>query len=388
MVESRKMIFASLALALVLQTPNPDFAKAWTGIRNSIETRYYDRQKNADKMKALLDKYEPRAKAAKSRADFEKDVNDMIADFGDSHFGFFTKSDQGFYMMESLVKGKSATQMPSIGAWFRSDDGGFAIQMLLEGGAAEKAGLRKGDIVTKVDGQPFTPVDSLTAAVGKTAKFSYLRGGSPMTADVDVDKTDGTSFFLDATRASERIIEFQGKKYAYMHLWTMSNEDQKSALAGAVIGRFKDTDGFILDIRDGFGGRPEGFGDPFFRPDVRLSWSTPSFTQNQLFGYGRPLVVLINKGSRSAKEVFAFIMKSCKRATLVGEKTGGNVLGTSPSPVGDWGFLEIPMVDVQANGVRLEKVGVAPDVAVAKEFDASGKDLFIEEALKILAVKH
>jgi hypothetical protein len=61
------------------------------------------------------------------------------------------------------------------------------------------------------------------------------------------------------------------------------------------------------------------------------------------------------------------------------------VLGTSPAPVGDWGFLEIPMVDVKTNGVRLEKVGVAPDIALDREFDNNGKDLYIEEALKTLA---
>src|SRR5205807_1760504 len=117
----------------------------------------------------------------------------------------------------------------------------------------------------------------------------------------------------------------------YIHLWTMSNAAQSTELANSVFGKFKDTAGFILDIRDGFGGRPEGYGDPFFRPEVRLSWQSPMFTQQELFGYQRPLVVIINKGSRSAKEVFAFIMKSSKRATLIGEKTGGNVLGTFPS---------------------------------------------------------
>ena len=45
------------------------------------------------------------------------------------------------------------------------------------------------------------------------------------------------------------------------------------------------------------------------------------------------------------------------------------------------------MVDVRTNGVRLEKVGVAPDITVAKEFDDSGKDLYVEEAIKVLATK-
>lgn len=380
------MLLSSIAFALALQEPTIDFARAWTGIRNAIESRYYARTEQHDKMLTLLTKYEAKAKVAKDRPEFEKDVNDMISDFGDSHFGFFTKSDQGFYLMQSLVK-KDSTEMAHVGAWFKPEGGGYAIQMLLNGGSADGAGLRKGDVVTQIDGQPFTPVDSLMDKVGKKVTLSFTRAGKPMTAEVEVHKANGHDFFLNATKASEKIIDYNGKKYAYIHLWTMADEEEKSALAGSVIGMFRDTDGFILDIRDGFGGRPEGFGDPFFRPEVKLAWQTPLFTQNELFGYQRPLVLLINKGSRSAKEVFSFIMKRSKRATLVGETTGGNVLGTFPSPVGDWGYLEIPMVDVKADGVRLEKVGVAPDVAVSKEFDDAGKDQYLAEALKILSKK-
>ena len=126
-----------------------------------------------------MNKYEPKAKAAKDKAEFGKSVNDMIADFGDSHFGFFTKSDQGFYMMQSLVS-RPGTEMPHIGAWFRPAARGFEIQMLVEGGVAAGAGLRKGDVVTQIDGQPFTPVDSLAAKVGQKVKLTYSRNDATM----------------------------------------------------------------------------------------------------------------------------------------------------------------------------------------------------------------
>jgi carboxyl-terminal processing protease len=384
-VETRRnMLIPTLAFALAAQRPEIDFAKAWTGIRSAIEQRYYARKERGGQMKALLDKYEPKAKAATTEEEFGRDVNDMIAEFGDSHFGFFTKSDQGYYMMDGLVRRENGAKMPNVGAWFRPAAQGWEIQMLVDGGPAAEAGLRKGDIVTSVDGSAFTPVVSLVGKVDNKVRLEYMRSGSKQIAEVEVTESNGVKFFADGTNASQKVIERDGKKYAYIHLWTMSNETEKNALANAVYGRFRDTDGFILDIRDGFGGRPEGFGDPFFRPQVNLAWEFPTFTQTQLFGYQRPLVVLINKGSRSAKEVFAYIMKESKRATLVGEQTGGNVLGTSPSPVGDWGYLEIPMVDVKTNGVRLEKVGVSPDVRVPAEFDSSGSDLYIEEAIKVL----
>ena len=127
------------------------------------------------------------------------------------------------------------------------------------------------------------------------------------------------------------------------------------------------------------------YADPFFRPGINIEWRFGSNGFVQSFGYAKPLVVIIDKGSRSAKEVLAYILKKSGRATLVGERTGGNVLGTFPFWIGDWAILEIPMIDVIVDGVRLEGVGVEPHVAVIDEFDADGNDLFLARALEILS---
>lgn len=374
----------SLPLAFLIVQTQSSWSQNWSTIRSSIEGQYYARVSQHKKMEELLDRYEPRAKAAKSESEFERVVNEMIDAFTDSHFDLYTKADQGYYMMDSLVHANTGELMPHIGAWFEPVKGGQRVQMLIEQGPADKAGIRKGDILLTVNGLPVQPVKSFEKHKGEKVTVTYQRGSDTKSASVEVEEENGIDFFLDGTRASERVIQSNGKKYGYIHLWTMSNEAQKSALASCVYGKFADTDGMILDIRDGFGGRPEGFGDPFFRPEVHLDWETPGFTNHQLFGYGKPLVVLINKGSRSAKEVFAYIMKKSGRAKIVGQQTGGNVLGTRPQQLDKWGYLEIPAVDVKADGFRIEKTGVAPNVAVKSEYDDKGDDLFIKAAIEEL----
>ena len=94
---------------------------------------------------------------------------------------------------------------------------------------------------------------------------------------------------------------------------------------------------------------------------------------------------MINGGSRSAKEVLSYVFKKSGRGTLVGQTTAGNVLGTFPQAIGDWAYIEVPMLDVLADGVRLEGNGVVPDVAVPSEFGAGGKDLDLSAALEKLA---
>ena len=198
-----------------------------------------------------------------------------------------------------------------------------------------------------------------------------------------VEESEGMAMFLTATRNSAKIIEQGERKYAYFHLWTMAKEEFKTALSSFIYGRAMETDGFILDIRDGFGGRPEGYADPFFRPEAKMEWIINGSGFTQHFGYQKPLVLIINEGSRSAKEVLAFILKKSKRAVLVGEATGGNVLGTSPLMLGDWAVVEIPMVDLEVDDVRLEGKGVEPDFYVVEKPTAD-RDPFIERAIEVL----
>lgn len=382
---------ASLALSLQPFAPSQqqDFGKTWSTVESAIRTRFYARISRKDEIDKLLSDAKPKATAAKTEAEFSKAVNDMIDAFKDSHFDFFTKEDQGFYVMAALLRGANAPKMPNIDAWFKPATDGYTVQMLLNGGSCEKAGIRKGDVIVRIDGQPFTPVSSLRSRVDKDAKLTVRRGSQTFEATVAVDEEIGADMFLQASKRSTRVIESGGKKIGYFHLWTQANDDFRNALSSAVYGPLRETDAMVLDLRDGFGGRPEGFADPFFRPEVQLEWK---FGENapgmkQLFGYQRPLVVLINEGSRSAKEVLSLILKSCGRATLIGSTTAGHVLGTSPMPVEDWGYLEIPMVDLITDGERLEGKGVAPHIPLPREMDENGNDLHLQRALEFLGDK-
>ncbi|MEU5654100.1 trypsin-like peptidase domain-containing protein [Streptomyces sp. NPDC047737] len=66
---------------------------------------------------------------------------------------------------------------------------GVAIVSVQDGGAAQKAGLRVGDVVTKVDDDRITTITSLSEALagaepGEKVTVTYTRGGSARTADV------------------------------------------------------------------------------------------------------------------------------------------------------------------------------------------------------------
>ncbi len=390
---STGMLWTATVLSLsMLQTPAAqpadDYAQVFTRSANALRQRYYARVSRGKELEDRLKAIEVRASAAKSREDFANIMNTMIGEFKDSHFEFMTLDSQGYYLMDGLGN-TNAKELPNVGAWFSPAADGYTVKMVLDGGAAKEAGLRKGDVILKIDREPFTPVASLRTRVGKEANFTYRRNGKELEAKMSVSDQPALQMFLDATMRSAHIIESGGKKIGYVHLWTQASDKFIDTLHRIVLSTFRDTDGIILDIRDGFGGRPERYMDPFFRPEVNLEWkySENGPSARQLYGNQRPLVVLINKGSRSAKEVLAQIIKKSKRATLIGNNTAGDVLGTSPFKVADWAYLEIPMVDLTVDGIRLERVGVAPDIKVDPEYDADGKDLVIERALSELNTK-
>ena len=340
-----------------------DFAPVWDKVAAAIRTGYYARDRRRAEMEALLAKTAPLARAALDRRAFEDAVNRMIAEFGDSHFELLSDEDQGYYLMDGLAKGAKALTMPQVGAWFRRAPDGYTVQMLLEGGAAERAGLRVGDLVTRVGGRPFTPVRALEDEIGKHPRLGYRREGQEAETAVDVTRSTVRAMFLGATLASRRTVERAGKRIVILHLWTQVGPEFEKALADA-LEEAKKADGFVLDLRGGFGGYVGEFVAP-------------------LRAYGKPLAVVIDRGSRSAKELLSFTLQRERRATLVGERTAGNVLGTAPTRLTDWAYLEIPRVDYVVGGVRLEGNGVAPDVEVPKDKDPVERAIMIVSGTRV-----
>jgi carboxyl-terminal processing protease len=389
------MMMTSLLAVSVALMPAPriadDFAKTYADATRLIEARFYAKATRKDEMTKIFAKYRDPATNAKSREEFGQIMNRMIEDFQDSHFAFLGDDTQGFYTFDALMKrftpNVKPAPMPNIGAWFKHEkDGSYTIQMVLDRDEAARVGLRKGDKMLTINGQAFTPVKGFSPYLNQMVKIGYERDGRKFEAEVKPKAEAATAMFLNASRRSSRVIESGGKKFGYFHLWTQADDTFIDALHSAVA-QHQGTDGFILDLRDGFGGRPERYADPFFRPEAKLEWGIGGAVQVQEFGYQRPLVVIINEGSRSAKEVLAYVLKKSGRATLVGRNTAGAVLGTSPIVLNEWAYIEIPMVTLKVDGKTLEDVGVAPDVLVPKEMDAKGTDMDIAKAIEVLVSK-
>jgi len=99
------------------------------------------------------------------------------------------------------------------------------------------------------------------------------------------------------------------------------------------------------------------------------------------------VVVLVNEWTNSAGEIAAQFAKDTRLATVIGNQTRGNVLGSTMFDVGHSYQLYLPIFGwYSPSGNYTEGSGVLPDVTVDIDPDrlAYGDDSQVKKALELL----
>ena len=112
---------------------------------------------------------------------------------------------------------------------------------------------------------------------------------------------------------------------------------------------------------------------------TKISHSTVKFEKTGKFE--KPVIIIINGGTRSAKEVLVYYFRKTKRGVLVGERTAGFVSGGGLERIsGDSLLLYCKWMKI-IDGKRLEGIGVGPDIEVPFDIRfAGGRDTQLERA--------
>lgn len=260
---------------------------------------------------------------------------------------------------------------------------------------AEKAGLKPGDQVLKVDGEDVSAMDGslvvrkVLGTAGTQVTLTILRKDQTEPFDVTITRA---KIVLHSV-----VSKMMDNNIGYIQLTTFgdkSTEELKSALADMMAKKPK---GLILDLRNNGGG--------YLQTAVEvISQFVPKGTVLiERYGDGSekkytaesgglatqiPLVVLVNKGSASASEITAGAIQDYKRGTLVGETTFGKGSVQIWTPLqDDQGAVRITIARwLTPNGRQIHKVGLEPDVKVelTEEDFKAGKDPQLDKAVEIL----
>ncbi len=281
--------------------------------------------------------------------------------------------------MRRLFPPSGDVTYPGIGMIVRPGGGPLFVSDVYDGSPAVKAGILVGDEIVSVDGAPYREIGSFRDKVGRSVEIRLRRGAGaePIVVKVQVERLRPLPAFEKAIADSASIVERDGRKIGYIRLWTLAAPRSMHNVAEALAeGPLKDADGLVLDLRGRWGGGSSDAAELFLgdTPPFRLIERDGEVTLANV-RWGKPLVAIIDEGTRSGLEVFAYALQA-NGIKLVGSRTAGALLAGRAYVLPDDSLLEIAVSDaVIGDDVRLEGVGVQPDVPVAFTLPyAAGKD--------------
>lgn len=331
------------------------------------------------------------AEGLASEQAFARETRRRLAELATSHTSYYRPDDLGHHELLSIFAPvlKQPAEVASLGLHPVEAGGAWHVGRVFAGGPAAEAGLSRGDRVEAVDGEPFHPRRSLEGRAGEAVTLTVRRRPDEPARTVSAvpREVDPAEEWLEAQKAGTRIVERAGRKIAYAPMWSCAGDQYLEALREAVAGPLKDADALVVDFRGGWGGcNPELVA--LFDPAVPALERIDREGERSVYlpTWRKPLVILVDRGTRSGKEMVSRALQRHGRATLVGEPTAGAVVAGRPYLLSDGSLLFLAVEDVRVDGERLEGTGVAPDVEVAAPLPwAAGEDPQLERALELAA---
>ena len=365
-----------------------------------VRDRFYDPKFGGKNWNAIVDQYRPRFLDAGDKKAKAAVINAMLAELGASHMIYATDDEPAYYELVDIFRYglrddirkhfPNGVSYPGIGIFTREIEGKTFVTGLLAGQAADRGGLKTGDEIVSVDGMPFEPVASLRGKVSTKVTFEIRRekDGPLLSLGIMPERIDPRKAFQTAMRDSARVIEENGKRIGYIHVWSYAGQDYQDILEEELSeGKLKDADALIWDLRDGWGGARPHFFDIFNARAPDLTFTERSGkTSYAGFKWRKPAAVLINGGTRSGKEVLTYGFKKYGYGEVIGTQTAGALLAGRGFLLSDGSFLMVAVNDVAVDGERLEAKGVEPTIAVPFEIRYSaGADPQLDKAVEVLS---
>src|SRR5574344_420860 len=352
-----------------------------------INTKFVDQTDNGQDWARWRHKYDDKIK---TNADAYIAINTMIASLNDPYTRFLDPKE--FADETSSIKGS----LKGIGIQIGVTDGKLMVISPIEDTPAEKAGLKADDEILEIDG-----VSTKGITVDKAADKIRGKEGTNVTLLVKRANVEPKSYTI--TRAEIEIKSISQKvptdikipdDFCYIRLSSFISRNAAQEF-GDILTNSKGKKGFIIDLCSNPGGL---LTNAIYISDMFLNGGTIVSTVDR-DGYketqraantaytDKPVVILINKGSASASEIFSGAMKDNNRAVIIGEQSFGKGLVQEINKLPfDAGVNITIQKYLTPSGTDINKKGITPDIVVplTEENVKNKDDVQLKKAIEIL----
>jgi tricorn protease len=373
-----------------------EFAEMFVQCWRALSDSFYDSKHHGADWAGVRAKFQPLVGHVAQKEDLYALVSMMLGELNASHLG---------------ISGK----LPTPNEWTADlglifDDAytgpGLKVAEVLNRGPADKRGLsiKAGDIVLAIDREEIAGKVNvsqlLNNKIGESVRLDVTSDPKDPKARrrvevvaVSRDRISQLMYDRWVRRNAEAVAKASGGTVGYIHIPAMDDAGLEVFMRALYSDHF-DKEALVIDVRYNGGGFTHdhvlgylaGKEHTFFRQRDGGSGLVLRSDQRR---WTKPLVVMANNRSYSDAEIFPHAFRSLGLGKVVGEATGGFVIGTTSTSLIDGSRFRLPRTGVFTNkGVNMERQGVIPDVAVAiaPEDWVRGIDTQLLKAVDVVAI--
>ena len=261
-----------------------------------------------------------------------------------------------------------------VGIEISQDDGFIRVIAPIDDTPAEKAGIKSGDLITRLDGEPIQnmgideAINRMRGEPGTSIVLTIVRKGEDKPREIKVVRA-----IIHVASVKQRML---GEDFGYLRITQFQSNtgaDLKKAMAKLEANQA--LKGLVLDLRNNPGGVLQAAVDvvdafisegKIVYTEGRLKSADTSFMASKDTVIGDiPVVVLINGGSASASEIVAGALQDHKRAVIMGTGSFGKGSVQTILPLAEKRALKLTTARYfTPSGRSIQAQGILPDVVV------------------------
>lgn len=351
-----------------------------------INSKYVDQTNNEQDWGKWRHKYD---NVIKNDQDAYVAIESMVASLNDPYTKFLDPKE--FSEETGSIKGS----LKGIGIQIGVKDGKLMVIAPIEDTPAEKAGILADDEILSIDGKSTKGI-----TVDKAA--DQIRGEEGTQVTLVIKRKDQEPKSYTITRAEIEIKSISQKipdnikmpsDIAYIRLSSFISRNASKEFAD-ILSNSANKKAFIVDLRSNPGGLLSNaiyISDMFLNGGAIVSTvDRDGYKETQKASRGvlttKPLVILIDKGSASASEIFSGAMKDNKRAVLIGTQSFGKGLVQEINRLPNNSGINITIQKyLTPNGTDIHKKGITPDIVVELSEDdiKNRNDIQLKKAIEV-----